>query len=136
MTSLSGYALKTIWQEGDCVLYRAYGDDADQPRLLVLAPVAEPCGPALLRRLEHEYAFRGELDSAWAVRPLALSQSDKRTLLLLEDCGGEPLTRLLGQPLGPMRFLRLAIDISVALGHVHAKGLIHKDLKPANVLVH
>jgi PAS domain S-box-containing protein len=136
MTSLSGYALKAIWQEGDCVLYRAYGDDADQPRLLVLAPVAEPCGPALLRRLEHEYAFRGELDSAWAVRPLALSQSDKRTLLLLEDCGGEPLTRLLGQPLGPMRFLQLAIDISVALGHVHAKGLIHKDLKPANVLVH
>jgi len=56
-------------------------------------------------------------------------------MLLLEDHGAEPLSRLLGQPLELTRFLHLAIDISAALGHVHAKGLIHKDLKPAHVLV-
>jgi PAS domain S-box-containing protein len=136
MTRLSGYALETIRQEGDCVLYRARPDDAEQSRVLVLAPVAEPCGRATLRRLEHEYAVGAELDPAWAVRPLALSRSDERTLLVFEDCGGEPLTGLLGRPLEPVRFLRLAIEISAALGHVHAKGLIHKDVKPANVLVH
>jgi predicted ATPase/signal transduction histidine kinase/CheY-like chemotaxis protein len=136
MTSLSGYVLEPVRQEGDCVLYRARRDDADQSRVLVLAPVADPCGPATLRRLEHEYAVRAELDPAWAVRPLALSQSDERTMLLLEDCGGEPLTCRLGRPLELKHFLQLAIDISTALGHVHAKGLIHKDVKPANVLVH
>jgi predicted ATPase/signal transduction histidine kinase len=136
MTSLSGYVLEPVRQEGDCVLYRARRDDADQSHILVVAPVAEPCAPATLRRLEHEYAVRAELDPAWAVRPLALSRSDERTLLLLEDYGGEPLTRLLGRLLEPRHFLRLAIDISAALGHLHAKGFIHKDVKPANVLVH
>jgi PAS domain S-box-containing protein len=57
-------------------------------------------------------------------------------VLLLEDCGGDPLTRLLGRPLELTHFLHLAIEISAALGRVHAKGLIHKDVKPANVLVH
>jgi PAS domain S-box-containing protein len=134
VTGLSGYLLEAVWPEGDFVRYRARRDDADQSHVLVVAP-AEPYGPATLRRLEHEYAFRAELDPAWAVRPLALSRSRERTLLVLEDYGGEPLTRLLGQPLELTRFLHLAIGISVALGHVHAKGLIHKDVKPANVLV-
>jgi PAS domain S-box-containing protein len=33
------------------------------------------------------------------------------------------------------RFLRIAISLADALGQVHARGLIHKDLKPANILV-
>jgi predicted ATPase/signal transduction histidine kinase len=136
MTMLSGYVLEPVRQEGDVVLYRARRDDADQSRMLVVAPLVQPCGPATLRRLEHEYAVRSELDPAWAARPLALSHSDGGTILLLEDYGGEPLARLLYAPLELRPFLRMAIEIASALGHVHAKGLIHKDVKPANILVH
>ena len=40
-----------------------------------------------------------------------------------------------GQPLDLTRFLRIAIGLAKALGQVHRHGLIHKDIKPANVLV-
>jgi PAS domain S-box-containing protein len=56
-------------------------------------------------------------------------------MLLLQDPGGEPLDRLLGQPMELTRFLRLAVGLAAALGKLHHQGLIHKDIKPANLLV-
>src|SRR6202165_3311519 len=56
-------------------------------------------------------------------------------MLLLEDPGGEPLDRLLGQPMEMGRFLQVATGLSAALRQLHERGLIHKDIKPANVLV-
>lgn len=60
-------------------------------------------------------------------------------MLLLEDAGGVPLNvilnRSLGSPLDLTRQLQLAADLARVIGHVHKQGLIHKDIKPANVLV-
>jgi PAS domain S-box-containing protein len=56
-------------------------------------------------------------------------------MLILEDPGGEPLDRLLGQPMELSRFLRFAVGLAAALGELHQRGLIHKDIKPANILV-
>jgi PAS domain S-box-containing protein len=54
---------------------------------------------------------------------------------VLEDPGGAPLDRLLGRPLDVSHFLRIAIPLAGALRQVHERGLIHKDIKPANILV-
>ena len=56
-------------------------------------------------------------------------------MLMLEDPGGEPLARLLGTPMAMGSFLPLAMGIAEALGKLHARGLVHKDVKPANILV-
>jgi len=103
--------------------------------VLVVVPVAEQPSPASLERLSHELSLKDELDPAWALRPLALKRDHGRTLLLLEDPGGEPLVRRLGAPLELAQFLPLAIDIAAALGKAHQCGLIHKDLKPAHIMV-
>jgi PAS domain S-box-containing protein len=56
-------------------------------------------------------------------------------MLVLEDPGGEPLDRLLERQLDLTRFLRIAIGLSTALSRLHEHGIIHKDIKPANVMV-
>ncbi|MEA2882819.1 MAG: hypothetical protein QOH32_2075, partial [Bradyrhizobium sp.] len=124
-----------LLEDGERVFCRVGSHvNADRSVLAVL-PAAEHPTPATLDRLAHEYALKENLDAAWAVRPLELVREGGRTMLMLEDPGGEPLERLLGAPLETDHFLRLAIDITVALGKLHRQGLLHKDVKPSNILV-
>jgi PAS domain S-box-containing protein len=88
----------------------------------------------IINRLTHEYELRDHLDAAWALRPVEFVRERGRPMLVVEYTGGEPLDRLTGQPIEIGRFLRLAVALSAALGRLHGRGLIHKDVKPANVL--
>src|ERR1700723_3633164 len=134
----SGYALVSLREGVDFILYRGRQRGNPAP-ILAIALTAEHPSAQSLRRLEHEYSLASELDPAWAAKPLALTRHEGRTLLVLKDPGGEPLDLVLkreqGQPLDLARFLRIAIGLAAALGQVHRHGLMHKDIKPANVLV-
>jgi len=54
---------------------------------------------------------------------------------VLEDPGGEFLHRLIQGPMETEQFLCIAIGLSTALGQLHNRSVIHKDLKPSNVPV-
>src|SRR3954469_23681845 len=130
MNELSGYVFSPL-REGDIALYRGSGNGLT-PILLV---AAEETSPGCVARLEHEYALKSELDADWAARPVALTHYNDRMTLVLEDPGGTPMDQMLGRPLDVSHFLRIAIPLAGALRHVHERGLIHKDVKPANILV-
>src|SRR6202047_3526869 len=135
MMELSRYAFETLREDEEFAFCRGRWDEGELSTVLSLAPVAEHPDPAILERLEHEYSFRDELDSDWAARPLTVVRREGRPMLILEDPGGEPLDRLLGQPMELGRFLRFAVGLAGALGQLHQHGLLHKDIKPANILV-
>ena len=97
-------------------------------------PRSEHPRPQTVRMLEHEYSLRDELDPLWAVRSLALTMHDGRVALVLEDPGGEPLSKRAGAPIATAEVLRIGAGLSAALRHLHARGFIHKDIKPANVM--
>jgi serine/threonine protein kinase len=127
---LSNYELSPL-RDGDLALYRGSGQGL-QP---ILMAVAEHSSLACLKRLEHEYALRADLDAAWATQPIELFRHHSRLALVLKDPGGVILYRLLGRSLGITALLRIAISLAGALRQAHARGLIHKDIKPANILV-
>ena len=135
MIELSRYVFETLREDEEFAFCRGRKDDGELLTILLVAPVSEHPVPAILERLEHEYSLRDELDSGWAARPLTLVRREGRPMLILEDTGGEPLDRLLGQPMELSRFLRFAVGLAAALGKLHQQGLIHKDIKPANILV-
>jgi PAS domain S-box-containing protein len=132
--ALSKYALQALRKDEEFILYRGRTKD-DASRILVLSPVAEYPTPESLKRLEHEYSLREELASTWAVRPMAIARHWERTVLVLEDLGGVPIDHLRRHPVGLALSLRLAISLVTAIGQLHQRGIIHKDIKPANILV-
>src|SRR3954447_17978699 len=128
---------QVLWEDGERVFSRGWrlDDNGNRFAVLLVAPAGDHPSRSTLDRLAHEYELKDELDSAWAARPLALMRDAGRTVLVLDDPGGEPLDRLLGGPMEVGRFLRLAIAVTSALGKLHQRGLIHKDIKPANIVV-
>jgi PAS domain S-box-containing protein len=129
---LSKYEFRTLGRN-QLALLRGAGDNL--PPILLAAPATREPSPGLLRQLEHEYALRSELDTAHTTRPLALAEYDNRIALVLADPGGVLLDSLLGRPLEIGLFLRIAISLAAAVGRMHESGLIHKDIKPSNILV-
>jgi len=132
-----GSNVEVLWEDGERVFCRGVRHSAQgtHDSVLAILPTRDRPTRSSLARLMHEYGLRDDLDGAWAVRPVELVREGGRTILVLEDCGGAPLERLLGRPLEPARFLRLAIALTTALGRLHERGFVHKDVKPANVLV-
>ena len=134
MAASSGHMPEILWEDGEFVLSRGAWDGEPFPLLAATPSSAQP-SPGTLTRLRHAYTLRDELDPGWAARPLRLEPHKGRLTLLMEDPGGEPLSRLLGQPWEITAFLRVAIGLATALTQLHKRGLIHKDIKPANILV-
>jgi PAS domain S-box-containing protein len=130
-------ASEVLSEDGERILSRRRrnGSEGGWNSVLVVSPAAEHPTPAVLKRLAHEYELKDDLENAWAARPFAFERENGDTLLVLEDPGGQPLDRLIGPPMEVGRFLRLAIASAVTLGRLHERGLLHKDIKPTNILV-
>jgi PAS domain S-box-containing protein len=143
---LPRYVLEALRKDEEFILYRGRSQD-DASQVLVLSPVAEYPRPESLKRLEHAYSLKEELDPAWSARPIGLARLSDRTVLVLEDPGGKPLDQFGGfgetrptgsaaaHPLDLGFCLRVGVNLANAIGHLHRRGIVHKDIKPANVLV-
>jgi hypothetical protein len=89
---------QVLWEDSERVFRRGWrlDDDGKQRPVLVVTPAADHPSRSALDRLMHEYELKDALEGTWAVRPLELVRDGGRTMLVLDDAGGEPLERLLG----------------------------------------
>jgi predicted ATPase/signal transduction histidine kinase len=135
MMEISGYDIGDVIYDGrrSRVLSGARRSDG-RPVVIKLA-ASSPPAPDVLVRMRREFEIGASLAGSEAVSYLAFSTADDHAAIVMDD-GGVTLDRLIpdgGLPLG--RFLDLAIELVDRLGRVHKAGVIHMDIKPANVLV-
>src|SRR4051812_4899056 len=114
-------------------VYRATREDDSRPVVIKTLSREYPA-PAELRRLDFEYRILNKLRGPGVIDAVELVKSGSSLALVLEDFGGQSLAER-PLPIGLPEFFAIATQAATALGRVHALQVIHKDLKPANLLL-
>jgi len=105
--------------------------------VLLKTPRGDSPSPSMVRLLEHEYAILQGLDLPGVMRVHEILRHDRGCCLVLEDPGGLPLQALLPWPQVDLdAFFKLAIQVATVLAELHQHAIIHKQLNPANILIH
>ncbi|WP_169796603.1 protein kinase domain-containing protein [Chondromyces crocatus] len=127
--------MEQIHESPEVFLCRGYRNEDRAPVTLKLLK-EEIQSPRAVARLRHEYAILRDLDIRGVVKSYGLVEHGQSCALVLEDPGGEPLHHVLRRERLELRTaLELASSLADTLAALHARKVIHKDLKPHNVLV-
>ena len=126
---LSGYSLDRLRDDGEFILYGAHAKQIAPPSVLLLAPAATRPSPETLKKIDHEYSLRNELDSGSAVRLLPLSERGAQLALVLEDPGGGTLFGFLSGAMEITQFLGFAMGLATVLRALRERKLIQKDVR-------
>lgn len=138
MTTLGRYQVLDKLGEGAMgVVYRAR--DRTLGRVVALKMLTETLGEddELHQRFQREVETVGRLDHPNIVAVFDMGESDGQLYMAMELLEGEDLRSLVERrvdvPLADR--VRIALEICAGLGHAHAQGVVHRDVKPANILV-
>lgn len=130
-----GYELKQLlYQSERTVVYRSLRV-ADGSSVIIKALSTRNSTDELY--LVHEYEFAKELNLESVVRPISLEYGSQSVFLVLEDDGAVSLKSFLAnKELTLEEFYHIAFQIVDIIGSIHDKGIIHKDIKPENIIIH
>lgn len=126
--------VQTLCDDGALVLSRVKTRGAARTRLALRPSPSQPSAE-VLSLLENAYGLRMRLDGPRFTQPHALLRESRRTTLFLEDPGGSVLASMQPHLMSPGQVLAIASNAAAALDALHARGLIHHDIRPAHLLV-
>jgi DNA-binding beta-propeller fold protein YncE len=136
-TQFAGYRIDSVVGRGGMgVVYRATELALDRPvALKLIAP--ELAGDTSFReRFLRESRLAASIDHAGILPVYAAGEVEGELFLASRFVDGTDLRTLVdGGPLPPERALELVGQVADALDAAHERGLVHRDVKPANVLV-
>jgi serine/threonine protein kinase len=136
MQITSEYPINYTLHEGiETIIYRGQ-TSLDRPTIILKLLKAEYPTLEAITRLKHEYQIRKNLDIEQIVKAISLETFDNRLGLVLEDFGGESLGKQIEKErLSAIVILNIAVQIVKALAYLHQNQIIHKDIKPSNIII-
>ncbi|MGK7927243.1 MAG: serine/threonine protein kinase, partial [Spirulina sp.] len=137
---LSRYqAIELIYESDRTLVYRGQNTDDGKPVIIKVMGQEYPSFNELVQ-FRNQYAIAKNLDIEGIVKPYALERYENRYALIMEDFGGMALSVTTSpSPVTSYSiasFLNIAIQLADILHQLHQNRVIHKDIKPANILIH
>jgi CheY-like chemotaxis protein/tRNA A-37 threonylcarbamoyl transferase component Bud32 len=127
--------LHMIGEGGTARVYLASREDDDEPLVVKILRQEIVLNKKALERFMEEYAMVERIQSRHVARILGHGNYENHAYLVMEFFeGGDLMKRLAGKPVPPGEALRFFRELMFALGDIHEKGILHRDLKPQNLM--
>jgi streptogramin lyase len=135
---LGGYTVVELVASGGMGdVYRALDPELD--RSVALKVIASPLArdDRFRRRFEREWRMMAALDHPNVVAVYRAGEEAGRLLMAMRFVDGESLDALLARrgPLAPKEAVAIVTEVAAGLDAAHAAGLVHRDVKPGNILL-
>ncbi|SKB13951.1 ATP-binding region ATPase domain protein (fragment) [Planktothrix sp. PCC 11201] len=133
---LAGYQLvETLHSGVRTSVYRAR-KESEVSSVIIKTLRAEYPTLSDITHLRHEYQILHSLNAENIVKAISLESHKNGLALILEDSGAESLSDWIqGKKLPMIQFLSLALQLVCALAELHKHNIIHKDIKPQNIVI-
>lgn len=134
-STLQAYNIRQKLYEGPrSVIYKA--TRLNDSKLLILKSLKEDqATPRQLASLKHEYAILQKLESPNIIKCLGFELINNRWTIIEEDFGGTSLLDLISKGLSLKDILTISAYLAKGIGDIHTHHIIHKDIKPQNIIV-
>ncbi|NES64419.1 MAG: AAA family ATPase [Okeania sp. SIO2D1] len=128
--------LELIHESARILVYRGHNVENEQPIIIKLMRNQYPSFRELVQ-FRNQYVISKNLEIEGIIKTYSLQRYENRYALIMEDMGGVSLAEYQARvSLSLSQFLDLAIQLSEILHQLHNNSIIHKDIKPANILIH
>jgi len=139
MIKLEGFDIKDeIYNGSSTIIYRAIDIKNDKKVIIKLLKSDYPTKDEI-KKFNYEFEISNRLGIDGIIRNYSIIDYKNTKAIVMEDCGGRSIDKLIGgttaKKLSLRNFLIAAIKITDILGKVHGKKIIHKDIKPHNILL-
>ena len=134
--ALGHYRIEQKLGEGGMgVVFRAVDTRLERPVALKLLRADALRDSERRRRFVLEAKAASALNHPNIITIHAIEQSDGLDYIVMEFVTGRTLTEVLSEGLALEQTLRYALQIASALARAHASGIVHRDIKPDNIVV-
>ncbi len=135
MITLKNYnIIEQIYSSAVSIIYKGIHKSEQTPVIIKILNKDYPT-PEQIAKFKREYEIIGLFNDQGIIKAYGLEKYQNTLAIIEEDFNGESLSEVLRkQMITLVDFLKLAVKIANALGQIHNRNIIHKDINPSNIV--
>jgi serine/threonine-protein kinase PpkA len=136
LVQLQGYRLiKKLGEGGMSRVFLAEHTATGEQQVLKLIQITEDDGGEMLQRFISEYALISQIHHPNVAKIFTQGFSSSHAYIAMEYFPGGDLRKMMKQGASPETAIAVLMQVAGALGAIHEMGMVHRDMKPDNIMI-